>query len=83
MLEQALNIFGLIPDINLDVMIPGQSLETLTSRMLTMIANALEEANPDYVVVHGDTTTAFCAALASFYKQIPVVHVEAGFQEHP
>lgn len=82
MLEQALNIFGLIPDVNLDVMIPGQSLETLTSRMLTMIADALEEAKPDYVVVHGDTTTAFCAALAAFYRQIPVVHVEAGLRTH-
>jgi len=82
MLEQALNIFGLLPDINLDVMIPGQSLESLTSRMLTSIANALEDANPDYVIVHGDTTTAFCAALAAFYKQIPVVHVEAGLRTH-
>lgn len=82
MLEQALSIFGLLPDINLDVMIHGQSLESLTSRMLTLIANALEEANPDYVIVHGDTTTAFCAALAAFYKQIPVVHVEAGLRTH-
>jgi UDP-N-acetylglucosamine 2-epimerase (non-hydrolysing) len=82
MLEQALSIFGLLPDINLDVMIPGQSLESLTSRMLTMIAHALEEANPDYVIVHGDTTTAFCAALAAFYKQIPVVHIEAGLRTH-
>jgi UDP-N-acetylglucosamine 2-epimerase (non-hydrolysing) len=82
MLEQALNIFGLIPDVNLDVMIPGQSLESLTCRMLTMIANTLEELKPDYVVVHGDTTTAFCAALAAFYKQIPVVHVEAGLRTH-
>ena len=82
MLEQATDIFELTPDINLDVMIHGQSLESLTSRMLTMISAALEEVKPDYVIVHGDTTTAFCASLAAFYKQIPVVHVEAGLRTH-
>ena len=77
MLEQATEIFGLSPDINLESMIPGQSLENLTARMLNLISQALDEVHPDYVIVHGDTTTAFCAALAAFYKQIPVVHVEA------
>jgi UDP-N-acetylglucosamine 2-epimerase (non-hydrolysing) len=82
MLEQATDIFDLVPDINLQVMIPGQSLENLTSRMLTLLAMALDDASPDYVIVHGDTTTAFCASLAAFYKQIPVVHVEAGLRTH-
>lgn len=82
MLAQATDIFELVPDLNLDAMIPGQSLESLTARMLQLISNALEEVRPDCVIVHGDTTTAFCAALASFYKQIPVVHVEAGLRTH-
>ena len=82
MLEQATDIFGLVPDIDLEVMIPGQSLESLTARMLSMISISLEEEKPDYVIVHGDTTTAFCAALAAFYRQIPVVHVEAGLRTH-
>lgn len=82
MLEQATEIFGLSPDINLESMIPGQSLENLTARMLNLISQALDEKHPDYVIVHGDTTTAFCAALAAFYKQIPVVHVEAGLRTH-
>ena len=82
MLEQATEIFGLSPDINLESMIPGQSLENLTARMLNLISQALDEVHPDYVIVHGDTTTAFCAALAAFYKQIPVVHVEAGLRTH-
>lgn len=82
MLEQATNIFSLVPDINLDAMIPGQSLESLTARMLQLISGALEDVRPNCVVVHGDTTTALCAALAAFYKQIPVVHVEAGLRTH-
>lgn len=82
MLEQATEIFGLSPDINLESMIPGQSLENLTASMLNLISQALDEVHPDYVIVHGDTTTAFCAALAAFYKQIPVVHVEAGLRTH-
>ena len=82
MLEQATGIFELVPDINLDAMIHGQSLENLTARMLQLISSALEDVRPDCVIVHGDTTTAFCAALAAFYKQIPVVHVEAGLRTH-
>lgn len=82
MLEQATGIFELVPDINLDAMIPGQSLENLTARMLQLISSALEDVRPDCVIVHGDTTTAFCAAFAAFYKQIPVVHVEAGLRTH-
>ncbi len=82
MLDQVTEIFGLTPDINLKVMIPGQSLESLTARMLTLISQALDEVRPDCVIVHGDTTTAFCAALAAFYKQIPVAHVEAGLRTY-
>jgi UDP-N-acetylglucosamine 2-epimerase len=82
MLEQATDIFELVPGISLDAMIPGQSLESLTARMLRLISSALDEVRPDCVVVHGDTTTAFCASLAAFYKQIPVIHVEAGLRTH-
>ncbi len=82
MLDQAIDIFDLVPDINLDAMIPGQSLESLTARMLQLISSSLEDIRPDCVIVHGDTTTAFCAALAAFYKQIPVIHVEAGLRTH-
>lgn len=80
MLAQALEIFDLTPDINLEVMVPGQSLDSLTAKMLTLISQTLDQVRPDYVLVHGDTTTAFCAALASYYKQIRVVHVEAGLR---
>lgn len=80
MLAQALEIFDLTPDINLEVMVPGQSLDSLTAKMLTLISQTLDEVRPDYVLVHGDTTTAFCAALAAYYKQIPVAHVEAGLR---
>jgi UDP-N-acetylglucosamine 2-epimerase len=82
MLEQVTDIFDLVPDISLDAMIPGQSLESLTARMLQLISSALDDVRPDCVIVHGDTTTAFCAALAAFYKQIPVIHVEAGLRTH-
>jgi UDP-N-acetylglucosamine 2-epimerase (non-hydrolysing) len=82
MLEQATDIFELVPDIDLNAMISGQSLESLTARLLQLISSALDDVRPDCVVVHGDTTTAFCAALAAFYKQIPVMHVEAGLRTH-
>jgi UDP-N-acetylglucosamine 2-epimerase (non-hydrolysing) len=82
MLQQALQIFDLTPDLDLDGMVPGQSLESLTARLITLFAKTFDEVLPDCVVVHGDTTTAFCAALAAFYKQIPVIHVEAGLRTH-
>lgn len=82
MLKQALNIFGLIPDIDLKVMTQNQKLETLTSKLITAIDGVITELAPDIVMVHGDTTTAFCGALAAFYNQIPVVHVEAGLRTH-
>ncbi len=80
MLDQVLSIFGLTPDIDLDLMRPGQTLESLTAAALTSVSDALQDENPDLVLVHGDTTTAFAASLAAFYKQIPVGHVEAGLR---
>ena len=82
MLDQALGIFNLIPDIDLEGMRHGQSLESLTSRLITLFAKTFDETLPNCVVVHGDTTTAFCASLAAFYKQIPVIHVEAGLRTY-
>jgi UDP-N-acetylglucosamine 2-epimerase (non-hydrolysing) len=80
MLHQALDIFGLIPDIDLKVMTQNQKLESLTSKLITAISETIFEIKPDIVIVHGDTTTAFCGALAGFYNGIPVVHVEAGLR---
>jgi len=80
MLLQILAVFGIIPDIDLDVMIVGQSLSSLTSRVVEAMDKVLEEVKPDWVFVQGDTTTTFCAALAAFYHRIPVAHVEAGLR---
>ena len=80
MLDQVLSIFGLKPDIDLNLMRPGQTLEGLTAAVLTGVGDALADEKPDVVLVHGDTTTAFAASLAAFYKQIPVGHVEAGLR---
>ena len=63
-------------------MTQNQKLETLTSKLITAIDGVITELAPDIVMVHGDTTTAFCGALAAFYNQIPVVHVEAGLRTH-
>ncbi len=80
MLDQVLEVFGVIPDVDLDLMQHNQSLPQLTAIALTGISAYLEERRPDLVVVQGDTTTTFCAALAAFYHQIPVAHVEAGLR---
>lgn len=80
MLDQVLTFFKLSPDHDLDIMQPDQSLEHLTARMITGIAAVLEIEKPDLVLVHGDTTTTFTAALAAFYAKIPVGHVEAGLR---
>ena len=82
MLQQALDIFGLIPDIDLKIMTQNQKLSSLNSKLITAISETVVEITPDIVVVHGDTSTAFCGALAAFYNQIPVVHVEAGLRTH-
>lgn len=80
MLDQVLSVFGVQPDYDLHVMRPGQTLFDITSDVLLKIKAVLEEERPDCVLVHGDTTTSFAAALAAFYLQIPVGHVEAGLR---
>jgi UDP-N-acetylglucosamine 2-epimerase (non-hydrolysing) len=80
MLAQALAFFGIEPDISLDTMSHGQSLNSLSARLLSALEDAMEQVRPDWVVVQGDTTTAFCAGLAAFHRGIPVGHVEAGLR---
>lgn len=80
MLDQVLDIFEIKPDYDLNIMKQGQDLYDITSRVLLGLRDVLNETNPDLVLVHGDTTTSSAAALAAFYKQIPVVHVEAGLR---
>ena len=80
MLDQVLQIFGILPDFDLDVMRVNQDLYDVTSRVLLGLREVLREACPDVVLVHGDTTTSTAAALAAFYQQIPVGHVEAGLR---
>lgn len=82
MLEQVLHVFNVEPDIDLAVMKPGQTLFDVTCNILLKIKKVLEGERPDVVLVHGDTTTSFAAALACFYLQIPVGHVEAGLRTH-
>lgn len=82
MLDQVLNIFDIIPDYDLNIMKPGQDLYDVTAKVLLGMRDVLEESKPDVVLVHGDTTTSTAAALAAFYKQIPVGHVEAGLRTH-
>lgn len=80
MLDQVLALFGIVPDYDLDIMSHGQTLFDITSRALTGLGEIMEQTVPDLVLVHGDTTTTFAGALAAFYKQIPVGHVEAGLR---
>lgn len=82
MLDQVLDIFDIEPDYDLNIMKQGQDLYDVTSRVLTGMRDVLMEARPDVVLVHGDTTTSTVAALAAFYQQIPVGHVEAGLRTH-
>lgn len=82
MLDQVLNIFDVKPDIDLDIMKKGQDLTDVTVRILTGMRDVFQENKPDVVLVHGDTTTSTAAALAAFYAQIPVGHVEAGLRTH-
>ena len=82
MLDQVLDIFDVQPDYDLDIMKQGQDLYDVTARVLTGMRDVLKEAKPDVVLVHGDTTTSTAAALAAFYQQIPVGHVEAGLRTH-
>ncbi len=80
MLDQVLDLFEITPDYDLDIMKPGQDLFDVTSRVLTGMRDVLDRAKPDLVLVHGDTSTSTAAALAAFYRQIPVGHVEAGLR---
>lgn len=80
MLSQALDLFNLTPDHNLQVMQPGQSLAELTAKIVAGVSSLLDELKPDVVLVHGDTTTAFASSLAAFYLGVPVGHVEAGLR---
>ncbi len=82
MLAQVLEIFEIEPTYDLDVMVPNQTLAGLTSRLIQKLDALLAEVKPDVVLVHGDTTTALASALAAYYHQIPVGHVEAGLRTH-
>lgn len=82
MLDQVLNIFEVKPDFDLNIMKQGQDLYDVTARVLTGMRDVFKECMPDVVLVHGDTTTSTAAALAAFYQQIPVGHVEAGLRTH-
>ena len=82
MLDQVLKIFDIKPDYDLNIMKQGQDLHDVTARVLTGMRDVLKEVKPDVVLVHGDTTTSTAAALAAFYQQIPVGHVEAGLRTH-
>ena len=82
MLDQVLRVFDVIPDFDLSIMKQGQTLFDITTGILEKVKNVLEEIMPDVVLVHGDTSTTFVTALACFYLQIPVGHIEAGLRTH-
>ena len=82
MLDQVLKIFDIIPDYDLNIMQQGQDLYDVTARVLMGMRDVLKQVQPDVVLVHGDTTTSTASALAAFYQQIPVGHVEAGLRTH-
>ena len=82
MLDQVLSLFEITPDYDLNIMKQGQDLYDVTARVLVGMRDVLKETQPDVVLVHGDTTTSTAAALAAFYQQIPVGHVEAGLRTH-
>lgn len=80
LLDQVLGIAGIVPDIDLDLMTPGQSLDELTARLLTGLGQVMEAERPRRVIVQGDTATAMVGALAAYYRKVPVSHVEAGLR---
>lgn len=82
LLDQVLPLFGIVPDYDLNVMQPGQTLAQSTARIIASLEQPLREIKPDLVLVQGDTTTTFCGALSAFYQGIPVGHVEAGLRTH-
>lgn len=80
LLDQTLEVFGLVPDADLRVMAPNQSLTALTARLLTELDAAIDRWNPDLLMAQGDTTSVMCAAMAAFYRRLPFAHVEAGLR---
>ncbi len=80
MLDQVLDLFSISPDYDLDLMTPNQTLATLTAKVIEGVTDVLLDFEPDYIIVQGDTTTSFAAALAAFYQKVAVVHVEAGLR---
>ena len=82
MLDQVLEAFDVTPDYDLDIMKAGQTLSSITADVLMKLEETLKECKPDIVLVHGDTTTAFCASLSAFYKGIKIGHVEAGLRTY-
>ncbi|WP_429191113.1 non-hydrolyzing UDP-N-acetylglucosamine 2-epimerase [Aeromonas veronii] len=80
MLDQVLALFNIVPDYDLNIMQPGQTLNDVTARILLELKPVLQEFKPDVVLVHGDTATTFAASLAAYYEQIPVGHIEAGLR---
>ena len=80
LLDPVLDLAGIRPDIDLDLMTPGQSLDALTGRLLSGVGTVLDAEQPDRVIVQGDTASAKCAAMAAYYRRIPVAHVEAGLR---
>lgn len=82
MLDQVLDLFEITPDYDLNIMKQGQDLYDVTARVLVGMRDVLKDAQPDVVLVHGDTTTSTASALAAFYQQIPVAHIEAGLRTH-
>lgn len=82
MLDQVLEVFGITPEYDLNIMAPNQDLYDITAKVLLGLRKVLKDFRPDTVLVHGDTTTSMAASLAAFYMQIPVGHVEAGLRTY-
>lgn len=82
MLDQVLDLFEIVPEYDLDIMKEGQGLSGITSAVISKLEIVLQQYKPDYVLVHGDTTTTFAASLAAYYQQIAVAHIEAGLRTH-
>ena len=80
MLDQVIGLFGIVPDIDLDLMQPSQTLADLTARVVVQVDRVLREEDPDVVIVQGDTTTVMAASMAAFYRNVKVAHVEAGLR---
>jgi UDP-N-acetylglucosamine 2-epimerase (non-hydrolysing) len=80
LLDQVLDLAGIVPDIDLDIMLPDQTLDSLTARLITALGAAFDAEKPDRVLVHGDTLTTMVASLAAYYRKIPVGHIEAGLR---